>query len=175
MGCTSLGVYSDNPYAPTSITEPRTQIRIKIVCYQASAQTDPTKGFNEQPLDQSYFEIQKPYDMPVDQRYSFVDGVHKLWVYSTDKPDTPTSYTVPGTEIRIREWRTSNIYDRWFKLNVIHDVGASKVKIYIDGVLKYEAPGYGGDSHYFKCGVHAQNNASYHMESRWKNIRILKK
>ncbi|KAK6922879.1 Alginate lyase 2 [Dillenia turbinata] len=173
---------------------------LQLICSQASAQTDPTKGFTEQPLDQSNFEIQKPYDKSVDQRYSFVDGVHKLWVYSTDKPHTPTSNTEPRTEIRIRVFGAStqastlqvrvyngqlmyyrsvvldsNIYDRWFKLNVIHDVEASKVQIYVDGVLKYAASGHGGDSHYFKCGVYAQNNDSNYMESRWKNIKILQK
>lgn len=68
-----------------------------------------------------------------------------------------------------------NIYDKWFKLNVIHDVDNSKVRVYIDGVLKYEAPGRGGNSHYIKFGVYAQNNDSYYMESRWKDIRVLKK
>ncbi|XP_022774085.1 citrate-binding protein-like [Durio zibethinus] len=29
-----------------------------------------------------------------------------------------------------------NVYDRWFRLNVIHDVEASKLQIYVDGVLK---------------------------------------
>ena len=68
-----------------------------------------------------------------------------------------------------------NIYDRWFRLNVVHDVEASNVKVYIDGILTYEAPGRGGTSHYFKCGVYAQNNDSYLMESRWKGIKVLKK
>lgn len=68
-----------------------------------------------------------------------------------------------------------NIYDKWFKLNVIHDMDNSKVRVYIDGVLKYEAPGRGGTSHYFKFGVYAQNNDSYYMESRWKDIKVLKK
>ena len=68
-----------------------------------------------------------------------------------------------------------NIWGRWFKLNVIHDVDASQAKIYIDGVLVYVAPGHGSASHSFKCGVYAQNDASYYMESRWKGIRVLKK
>jgi hypothetical protein len=67
-----------------------------------------------------------------------------------------------------------NIYDRWFRLNVIHDLDASNVTIYIDGVLKHAAPGRGGEFHYFKCGVYAQNNDSYCMESRWKEIKLLK-
>ncbi|OMO55916.1 Concanavalin A-like lectin/glucanases superfamily [Corchorus capsularis] len=64
-----------------------------------------------------------------------------------------------------------NIYDRWFKLNVIHDVDASKLKVYIDGVLKLEAPGRGGENHYFKFGVYSQDDASHYMESRWKHIK----
>lgn len=68
-----------------------------------------------------------------------------------------------------------NVYNRWFKLNVIHEVEASKVNVYIDGVLKYTAPGTGRASHYFKCGVYAQNDDSYYMESRWRKIRVLKK
>ncbi|RVX21271.1 hypothetical protein CK203_001993 [Vitis vinifera] len=35
---------------------------------------------------QSNFEVQKPYDVSQDQRYSYVDGVHKLWVYSVGTP-----------------------------------------------------------------------------------------
>lgn len=68
-----------------------------------------------------------------------------------------------------------DIYDRWFRLNVIHDVDAAIVKVYIDGVLKFEAPCRGGTSHYFKCGVYAQNDDSHSMESRWKEIKVLKK
>ena len=58
---------------------------------------------------------------------------------------------------------------------VIHDVNASTVKIYIDGTLKYEAAGRGGNSYHFKFGVYGQINESYYMESRWKDIKVLKK
>ena len=68
-----------------------------------------------------------------------------------------------------------NIYDRWFRLNVVHDVGASTVIVFVDGVERLRAPGRGGDSHYFKFGVYAQNHASSCMESRWKDIRIFRK
>lgn len=63
--------------------------------------TDPTHGFVELPLNTSNFHIQKPYDLPVTERYSFVDGVHKLWVYSSDKPLSKNSPTKPRTEILI--------------------------------------------------------------------------
>lgn len=63
---------------------------------------DTTLGFVSQPLGRSNFRIQKPYDLPVDQRYSFIKGVHKLWVFKTDKPHSRKSKTNPRTEIRIQ-------------------------------------------------------------------------
>ncbi|XP_027339236.1 citrate-binding protein-like [Abrus precatorius] len=194
----------------------------------SSAAVDPTQGFTPLPLDNSNFVVQKPYDVPVNKRYSFINGVHKLWVYSTDKPHTPTSNTEPRTEIRISGydytsgvWQfegygyvpsgttgvcimqvfggsssatslqlriydgsltsyrspvlARNIYDRWFRVNVIHDVGASNVKVYIDGELKYDGADHGPDTHYFKFGVYTQNDPSNYMESRWKDIKIFKK
>ncbi|KAH9717885.1 Alginate lyase2 domain-containing protein [Citrus sinensis] len=190
---------------------------------------DPTHGFVELPLNTSNFHIQKPYNLPLSDRYSFVDGVHKLWVYSTDEPLSKNSPTNPRTEVLIRGYSYSsdvwqfegygyvpcgtsgvcimqvfgaslprnttlqlrvyngsltyygapilvpNIYDKWFRLNVIHNVNASTVKIYIDGSLKYVAPGRGGNSYYFKFGVYGQDNESHYMESRWKDIKVLKK
>ncbi|WRX09689.1 Alginate lyase 2 - like 3 [Theobroma cacao] len=202
----------------------------KVKVYIDGWPVDPTKGFVELPLNKSNFHNDKPYDLPVSDRYSFVDGVHKLWVYSTDKPLFKNSPTKPRSEIRIRGYDYSsgvwqfegygyvpcgttgvcimqvfgstppqattlmlrvyngslyyykadpvvleNIYDRWFRVNVIHDVNASKLQVYIDGVLKLEPPGHGGTNHYFKFGVYEQNDSSYYIESRWKGIKVLKK
>lgn len=61
------------------------------------------------------------------------------------------------------------------KLNVIHDVEVSNVKIYVDGVQVYEANGQGGSFHFFKFGVYTQDDPSSYMESRWKGIRVLRK
>lgn len=63
---------------------------------------DLTLGFTELPLNTTNFDHHKPYDLPVTERYSFTDGVHKLWVYSTDKPLSQNSTTRPRSEIRIR-------------------------------------------------------------------------
>ncbi|XP_034692406.1 citrate-binding protein-like [Vitis riparia] len=176
---------------------------------------------------QSNFEVQKPYDVSQDQRYSYVDGVHKLWVYSTNKPFSQGSATLPRTEIRIRgydyssgTWQfegygyvpsgttgvsimqvfggssrattlmvrvhdgsltnyrspvlASNIYNKWFRLNVIHNADG-RVQIYVDGILEYEGSDDGGSSHYFKFGVYTQNDPSNYMESRWKGIKVLRK
>ncbi|XP_058081983.1 citrate-binding protein-like [Magnolia sinica] len=204
---------------------------ISLLCIHGAlgwASSDPTYGFVSVPLNSSNFHIQKPYDLQISDRYSFIDGVHKLWVYSTDKPLSRGSNTNPRSEILIRGYSYSSgvwqfegygfvpngttgvcimqvfgastrnttammrvyngsltyyrtpiivpyIYDRWFRLNVIHDVGAKKVSIFIDGVLKLTVDDHGGASHYFKCGVYEQNDPSYYMESRWKDIKVLKK
>ncbi|KAL7609679.1 citrate-binding protein [Lactuca sativa] len=190
---------------------------------------DTTLGFVSKPLNESNFIIQKPYDVPLEQRYSYSHGVHKLWVIKTDKPHSETSNTNPRSEIRIQGYDYSSgvwqfeaygyvpcgttgvsimqvfgsappnatttmlrvynsslyyykdpmiirdLYNKWFRFNVIHDVEQNNVKVYVDGVLKYEGCGHGGTSHYFKCGVYTQDHASFYMESRWKNIRVLEK
>uniref|UniRef100_A0A7N0SYH5 Alginate lyase 2 domain-containing protein n=1 Tax=Kalanchoe fedtschenkoi TaxID=63787 RepID=A0A7N0SYH5_KALFE len=59
----------------------------------------------------------------------------------------------------------------------VHDGALSYYRnpIYINGELKFEGSGRGGRSHFFKCGVYAQDDASDYMESRWKQIKVLKK
>ena len=69
----------------------------------------------------------------------------------------------------------SNIYDRWMRINVIHDVDANKLTVFIDGVQKFETDGNGQGSFDFKCVVYTQTEPSHYMESRWRNIRVLKK
>ncbi|XP_058772946.1 citrate-binding protein-like [Vicia villosa] len=195
----------------------------------SSSAIDPTQGFTHVSLDNSNFVIQKPYNIPVNQRYNFTNGVHQFWILPTDKPFMSGSNTKPRTEIRISKheytsgiWQfegyayvpsgtsgvcimqvfggrstatttqlriydgsltyynsphvlSQNIYDRWFKVNVIHNVDANNVKIYIDGVLKRDGAGLGAGTHYFKFGVYVQNDHSNRMESRWKNIKVFKK
>ncbi|GFZ14641.1 hypothetical protein Acr_24g0008310 [Actinidia rufa] len=67
------------------------------------------------------------------------------------------------------------IYNRWFRLNLVHNVDLAKVKVFVDGRLQLEADRRGGTSHTFKCGVYAQSGDSFYMESRWKQVRILGK
>ncbi|GLJ48399.1 hypothetical protein SUGI_1021690 [Cryptomeria japonica] len=62
----------------------------------------PTDGFTQQNLTKANFEIQKPYDKEVSQRYSFIKGVHSMWVYINDKPHFRGSKTRPRTEIGIK-------------------------------------------------------------------------
>jgi hypothetical protein len=69
----------------------------------------------------------------------------------------------------------SNICDHWFHLNVLHDADTHQIAIYIDGVLVLSTKDLGGSSHYFKCGVYTQEEASEKMEAQFKNIKIYSK
>ncbi|CAI0436514.1 unnamed protein product [Linum tenue] len=194
-------------------------------------EVDTTLGFTDLPFNTSYYHLHKPYDLPETQRYSFAGGVHRLWVYATDKPYRRGSPTKPRTELMISGYvynsgiwqiegqafvpngtngacilqvfggsgevghRTTlmlrvyngsltyyrspvlvpSIFDRWFRVNVIHHVAAALLEVYVDGVLLYQAPGRGGTTHFFKLGVYGQDDMSYYMEARWKDVRILYK
>ncbi|GLJ48410.1 hypothetical protein SUGI_1021810 [Cryptomeria japonica] len=70
-----------------------------ILILIAGANADPTQGFTEVALNENNFDIQKPYDKEVSERYSFIDGVHFMWVYKDDKPHSTDSHTSPRTEI----------------------------------------------------------------------------
>jgi hypothetical protein len=70
----------------------------------------------------------------------------------------------------------TGLYDRWFRLNIIHDVDGDWVSVYVDGEQKYSTKGRGPGDFYFKCGVYAApRNITYYMESRWRDIKIYKK
>ncbi|XVE55139.1 hypothetical protein DITRI_Ditri03aG0136600 [Diplodiscus trichospermus] len=190
---------------------------------------DPTDGFTPVPLTDENFDLQKPYDIPLSQRYNYSNGVRSLWVYNKDKPFKRASGTRPRTEIRIKGhdyssgvWQfeghafvpkgtsgvtivqihgaaegattlqlriyegnmkyyrynlvATDLYDKWFRVNVIHDVGKGKVTVFIDGKQKFVVNDQGPGDLYFKCGVYAAPaNSSNFMESRWRDIKLFKK
>ncbi|XP_048424690.1 citrate-binding protein-like [Pyrus x bretschneideri] len=66
-------------------------------------------------------------------------------------------------------------YDKWFQVNIIHNVDKGKIIVFIDGVKKFEVEGQGPGDLYFTCGVYATpENSSNYMESRWKEINFTK-
>ena len=73
-----------------------------LFCFSEGWRADPTYGFTVVPLTEWNFELQKPYDVPLEEHYSYENGVRKLWVYADDKPHDPNSLTQPRTEVRIR-------------------------------------------------------------------------
>ncbi|XP_038989837.1 citrate-binding protein-like [Phoenix dactylifera] len=110
---------------------------------------DPTYGFISLPLNNSNFDIQKPYDLPVSERYSFINGIHKLWVLSTDKPHSLMSHTAPRTEIRIQQkyylhqyntkpFQMELLYPRLANLIIFLIIFLSKGYDYSSGVWQFE-------------------------------------
>lgn len=76
---------------------------------------DPTFGFTPLGLSSSSnLQIQKPYDVAVNERYSFSNGVHRFLVYSSDKPHMQGSATEPRTEIRITVSLNSHFFLSFF-------------------------------------------------------------
>ncbi|CAL1384544.1 unnamed protein product [Linum trigynum] len=154
-GVHTLRVYStDKPLKIGSPTRPRTEIR--ILGHDYSSGVWQFEGQAYVPSGTSGVCITQVFGAS-NQSTTLAVRVHggNLTAYST--------VIVPG------------IYDRWFRLNVIHDVGAGKVFVHVDGALVYEGADHGGSSHYFKCGVYAQKDMSSYMESRWKEIKIFNK
>ena len=60
-----------------------------------------TNGFTAVELAEAQFKVQKPYDVPLTERYEFVDGVRRMWVYATDHPITTAHPGGPRTETKI--------------------------------------------------------------------------
>ncbi|CAN0899503.1 Citrate-binding protein [Linum grandiflorum] len=110
---------------------------------------------------------------------SGTSGVSIMQVFGS-RPPTATSLMLMVYNGSLHQYSKgqvvlSNLYDKWFKLNVIDDFDSGEINVYINDELKLEVQGRGGKSHLFKFGVYAHYNDTPRMESRWKNIRILKK
>ena len=88
-----------------------------------------------------------------------------------------------GGEIRRysnkNEVLASNIFDKEFKLNVIHDTKTHVIQVFINDVLKLTTKDNGipkdGRSWSFKTGVYALDNASPEMTLKVRDITLWKK
>nr|XP_043626151.1 citrate-binding protein-like [Erigeron canadensis] len=147
---------SDKPHSKGSKTSPRTEIRIQGYDYSSGVWQFEAQGYVPRGTN----------------------GVCIMQIFGS-KPPTATTTMLIVSNSNLNYYTNSgiilsNVYNKWFRLNVIHDVKGNTVKVYIDGVLKHQGPGRGGTSHYFKCGVYSGVGASDYMESRWKDIKIFK-
>ncbi|KAM0882184.1 hypothetical protein ACQ4PT_032467 [Festuca glaucescens] len=146
---------SDEPFKAESDTRPRTEMRMTGYDYSSGV-----------------WQFEGSVFVP-----SGTTGVSIMQVFGGGETATTLMLHVYDGALRYYNQRTveDNIYDRWIRVNVVHDVGASALTVFVNGNLKLTASGRGGDSHYFKFGVYTQRDSSSRMESRWKNVRILKK
>ncbi|XVF61818.1 hypothetical protein PTKIN_Ptkin08bG0161300 [Pterospermum kingtungense] len=146
---------NDKPHSPSSTTKPRTEIRIRGYDYSSGV-----------------WQFEGQAYVP-----SGTSGTSIMQIFGGSSRATTIMLRVYSGSLTVYRDPVvlPNMYNRWFKVNVIHDVGASNVKVYIDGNLRYQGSGAGGDSHYFKFGVYTQDGASNYMESRWRGIRVLRR
>uniref|UniRef100_A0A8I6YB09 Alginate lyase 2 domain-containing protein n=1 Tax=Hordeum vulgare subsp. vulgare TaxID=112509 RepID=A0A8I6YB09_HORVV len=143
---------SDKPHARQSHTKPRTEIR--MAGYDYSSGVWQFEGYGYVP--------------------SGTTGVCIMQVFGAGEAASTLMLHVYDGALRYynRQLVEDTIYDRWFRLNVIHDVDASTLTVYIDGEQKLRVHGRGGHSHYFKFGVYGQREESSRMESRWKDYSL---
>ena len=74
-----------------------------------------------------------------------------------------------------RQLVEDRVHDRWFKLNVVHDVDAAELAVFVDGKRRLRVAGRGGCVHTFKFGVYTQTRPSHRMESRWRDVKVFTK
>ncbi|PWA67799.1 concanavalin A-like lectin/glucanase domain-containing protein [Artemisia annua] len=89
---------------------------------------DLALGFIRLPFNKTYYINKKPYNLPLEERYSFINGVHKLWVFSTDEPHYRGSQTKPRSELSINGYKYST--GVWqFEAHVFVPYGTSGVSL----------------------------------------------
>jgi hypothetical protein len=145
---------SDSAHQPGNTTAPRTEIRLR---------NDYTSGNHQ-------FEA----DVMV---VAGTDGPSIMQVFGGQTNATAfmlkASAAAGGTVRRYdNEVLKTNVYDKWFHLNVIHEAkadGIGKVKVYIDNQHVGTFDDRNTATHYFKCGVYGP--ASARAETRFRNIR----
>ncbi|KAJ1264983.1 hypothetical protein BS78_08G042400 [Paspalum vaginatum] len=118
---------SDKPHQRQSNTSPRTEIR--MTGYDYSSGVWQFEGYGYVP--------------------SGTTGVSIMQVFGgagDSGPATTLMLHVYDGALRYydRQVVEYGICDRWFRLNVVHDVGGSTVTVFVDGVERLRAPGRGG-------------------------------
>jgi hypothetical protein len=68
-----------------------------------------------------------------------------------------------------------NVYDKWIRLNVVHDTATGLVDVYVGGQHRYQVKDHGATTHYFKNGIYHQPNMTPRCDVYYRDIRIFKK
>ena len=66
----------------------------------------------------------------------------------------------------------SGVWNRWFHLNVIHDVATHLVSCYIDGRLVFQKRDQDAGDYYMKTGLYAQHGATAVMQVAIRNLHF---
>jgi hypothetical protein len=91
------------------------------VLLSASARAQ-TNGFVVIP---DSYTVQKPWNLPVSDRFTASNGVYTCWVYGTDQPFSQGSGTGPRTEMRWQTWTNQTVanqfaFDEMFSAGTSH-------------------------------------------------------
>jgi hypothetical protein len=85
-----------------------------------------TAGWSEYP---DTFEVQKPYNLPVSDRFSDSGGVYTCWIQPSDKPFKTGTDTGPRTEMRWQTWSNQKL-GHMFEADVMYDPGTNHTCIF---------------------------------------------
>ncbi|KAJ7006411.1 hypothetical protein NC653_005684 [Populus alba x Populus x berolinensis] len=124
----------------------------------------PTDGFTPVPLTEANFELLKPYNILLNDE----DGRS----YTVQlRPEDASTLILRVYDGNLRYYSgdlvATGLDDRWFRLNIIHDVDGDWATVDVDGEQKYSTKDRGPGDLHFKCGVYAApRDITYYMESR---------
>ncbi|TVU51001.1 hypothetical protein EJB05_02402, partial [Eragrostis curvula] len=159
-GVRTFWVYADDkPFNTVTPTNPRTEVRIRG--YDYSSGVWQFEGYGYVP--------------------SGTSGASVMQIHNENggTPATAMMLHVYNGTLRYYSGEVVEdcVYDRWFRLNVVHDVGASTVSVFVDGAPRLvDVAVKPTESHYFKFGVYMQHHdRSGCMESRWRNVSVYTK
>jgi hypothetical protein len=90
------------------------------------ALAQPVAGFKEYTCE---FKIQRPYNIPVDERFRDSSGIYTTKVFPSDKPFEPGNTTEPRTEMRWETW-TDQKAEHMFEADVMYEDGCARTCIH---------------------------------------------
>ncbi|KAL6641835.1 hypothetical protein ACP70R_020016 [Stipagrostis hirtigluma subsp. patula] len=158
-GVRTFWVYAgDKPFNTVTPTNPRTEVRLQG--YDYSSGVWQFEGYGYVP--------------------SGTSGASVMQIHNENGAEHATTMMLHVYNGTLRYYSGAAVedcvYDRWFRLNVVHDVGASTVAVFVDGAPRMAAAVRPSASHYFKFGVYMQHHdVSPRMESRWRNVTVYTK
>lgn len=85
----------------------------------------PLTGFVEY---QTTYKVQKPYDLPLEHRFSESEGVYTTKIYPNDKSFQQGNTTEPRTEMRWETWKDQTT-DNLFAADVMYESGCARTCI----------------------------------------------
>ena len=93
-----------------------------LLCAAAcGVSAQPTNGFSQY---NDTFYVQKPWDLPLDQRYADTGGMYTTWILPGDKPFNQTTTTGPRTEMRWNNWANQKV-EHLFDADVMYEPGTN--------------------------------------------------